>query len=285
MADRAPWLAAAEAELRAVARELEVPPARDLTAAVRQQLEEGPARNRPARTGPARPRWRARASRPRGQAPVRRPRRRAVLTALAVLAALAVVVIATPQGRAAISHVFRFDGVEIQPSQSQGPSQRPSPSPSKSPPATGSASLPGEQRMSLAQARRQVSFPILVPAALGQPGRVLVSDGGRVVSLIYLGTPYGQVRMDEFAGQVDQIYFEKIVYLGNVTKAMVNGKKALWIKGPHELVYVRRDGMQVNAPPRLTTGNTLLWGTRQAALRLEGNVGEKTALAIARSAH
>src|SRR5207248_1659259 len=82
-------LAAAEAELRAVARELEVPPTRDLTAAVRQQLEEGPARNRPARTGPAR----TGPARPRWRAPARRPRRRAVLTALAVLAALAVVVI------------------------------------------------------------------------------------------------------------------------------------------------------------------------------------------------
>ena len=139
--------------------------------------------------------------------------------------------------------------------------------------------------MSLAQARRQVSFPILVPAVLGQPGRVLVSDGGRVVSLVYPRTPYGQVRMDEFAGQVDQIYFEKIVYLGNVTKVTVNGRKALWIKGPHELVYLQRDGTPAEAPPRLTTGNTLLWGTGRAALRLEGDFGEKTALAIARSAH
>jgi hypothetical protein len=275
VADRAPWLAAAEAELRAVARELEVPPARDLTAAVRQQLEE--------RAAPGRPRWRAPVNRLRRRAPVSRPRRRAVLTALAVLAALAVVVIATPQGRAAISHVFRFDGVELRQSQSQSQSQ--SPGPSQSRPATGSASLPGEQRMSLAQARRQVSFPILVPAVLGQPGQVLVSDGGRVVSLVYPRTRYGQVRMDEFAGQVDQIYFEKIVYLGNVTKVTVNGRKALWIKGPHELMYIRRDGTTAEAPPRLTTGNTLLWGTRQAALRLEGDFGEKTALAIARSAH
>jgi hypothetical protein len=139
--------------------------------------------------------------------------------------------------------------------------------------------------MSLAQARRQVSFPILVPTVLGQPGQVLVSDGGRVVSLVYPRTRYGQVRMDEFAGQVDQIYFEKIVYLGNVTKVTLNGRKALWIKGPHELMYIRRDGTTAEAPPRLTTGNTLLWGTRQAALRLEGGFGEKTALAIARSAH
>jgi len=276
VADRAPWLAAAESELRAVARELEVPPPRDLTAVVRQRLEEHAA--------PGRPRWRA-PGRPRWRAPVRRLRRRVVLTALAVLAALAVVVIATPQGRAAISRVLRFDGVELRQSQSPGPGQTQSPGPGQSRPATGSASLPGEQRMSLAQARRQVSFPILVPAVLGQPGQVLVSDGGRVVSLIYLGTPYGQVRMDEFAGQVDQIYFEKIVYLGNVTKAMVNGNKALWIKGPHELVYLRRDGTTAEAPPRLTTGNTLLWGTGRAALRLEGEFGEKTALAIARSAH
>ncbi len=33
------------------------------------------------------------------------------------------------------------------------------------------------------------------------------------------------------------------------------------------------------------TGNTLLWGTGRAALRLEGDFAEKTALAIARSAH
>jgi hypothetical protein len=264
VADRAPWLAAAESELRVVARELEVPPPRDLTAAVRQQLEASPAR-----TAPSWPRERAPESRPRGRAAL------TALTALAVLAALAVVVIATPQGRAAISHVFRFDGVELHQGQGQGRSR----------PATGSASLPGEQQMSLAQARREVSFPISVPAALGQPGQVLVSDGGRVVSLVYPRTRYGQVRMDEFAGQVDQIYFEKIVYLGNVTQVKVNGGKALWIKGPHELVYLRRDGTPAEVPPRLTTGNTLLWGTGQAALRLEGNFGEKTAIAIARSAH
>ncbi|HEY1005435.1 MAG TPA: hypothetical protein VGD83_37975, partial [Streptosporangiaceae bacterium] len=70
----------------------------------------------------------------------------------------------------------------------------------------------------------------------------------------------------------------------NVTKVKVNGNKALWIKGPHELVYIRRDGTTAEVPSRLTTGNTLLWGTRQAALRLEGNFGEKIALAIARSA-
>ena len=245
-----------ESELRAVGRELDVPPARDLTAAVRHRLEGRAVRRR------------------RGIAALRRrPLRRAVLV---VVAAFLAVLIATPQGRAAISHVFRFAGVELR----QGPG------PARSPVSTASTpSLPGQQSMTLEQARRQVSFPILVPAALGRPAEVVVSDGGRVVSLIYRWTPYGLVRMDEFAGHVDQIYFEKLVYIGGVTQVKVNGTEGLWIKGPHDLVYITSDGTPADASARLTTGNTLIWSTRQVALRLEGTLSQKAALAIADSAH
>jgi hypothetical protein len=257
VADRAGWQRAVESELRAVGRELEVPPARDLTAVVRQRLEGRAARRRhvPALgTGALRrrPGWRA---------------------ALVIVAAFLAVVIATPQGRAAIIHVLRFAGVEL----------RQEPGPVRSP--RSSASLPGEQPMSLQKARRQVSFPILVPAALGRPDEVVVSDGGRVVSLIYRQTPYGQVRMDEFAGRLDPVYFEKLVHFGSVTEVEVSGTKGLWIRGPHELIYVSRDGTPAIASARLTTGNTLIWGTRQVALRLEGNLGKIPALAIANSAH
>jgi len=257
VADRAGWQHAVESELRAVGRDLEVPPAGDLTAAVRHRLEERPVSRRHllARgTGIPRRRlgWRA-----------------ALVVAVAFLAAL----IATPQGRAAIIQVFRFAGVELR----QGPGPVRSPG--------GSASLPGERRMSLEQARHQVSFPILVPAALGQPVEVVVSDGGRVVSLIYRRTPYGLVRMDEFAGYLDQVYFQKIIDFRDVTRVEVTGAKGLWIKGPHELVYITRDGTPAIASARLTTGNTLIWGTRQVALRLEGNLGKTAALAIANSAH
>ncbi|HEV2375136.1 MAG TPA: hypothetical protein VGS19_23630 [Streptosporangiaceae bacterium] len=257
MADRAGWQRAVESELRAVGRDLAVPPAGDLTAAVRRRLEGRAARRRrvPALgTGALRRqlRWRA---------------------VLVVVAALLAVLIATPQGRAAIIQVLRFAGVEL----------RQEPGPPLSPVRGGS--LPGERRMSLEQARRQVSFPILIPAALGRPGDVVVSDGGRVVSLIYRRTSYGLVRMDEFAGHLDQVYFQKIIDFRNVTYVEVNGTKGLWIRGPHELVYITRDGYSAAASARLTTGNTLIWGTRQVALRLEGNLGKTTALAIASSAH
>jgi len=139
--------------------------------------------------------------------------------------------------------------------------------------------------MPLGTARHQASFPILVPAVLGRPGEVLVSDRGRVVSLIYRRTRYGLVRIDEFAGHLDPVYFRKFVSFRKMTEIEVNGTTGAWIKGPHELVYVTRDGTPVTASARLTAGNTLIWGTRQVALRLEGNLGKPVALAIAKSAH
>jgi hypothetical protein len=257
MADRAGWQRAVEAELRDLGRELDVPPAASPIAAVRQRLE-GPTAGRPhpARRGTRivgrwRPAWRA---------------------ALIVVAVLVALLAATPQGRAVVAHVLRFAGIELQ----EGPGPAPSP--------RSGAALPGERRMSLAQARRHVSFPILVPEALGRPSEVVVSDGGRVASLIYRQTPYGEVRMDEFAGHLDPVFFQKFIQVGDVTVVRVNGRKGMWVKGPHVLMYITRDGTPAAASARLTTGNTLIWGAPQVALRLEGNLTKTEALAIASSA-
>jgi hypothetical protein len=257
VADRAGWQDVVESELRAAGRELEVPPASDLTAAVRQRLEGQAVRRRrmPGRETGARHRrlaWRA-----------------ALIVVVAVLAAL----IAVPQGRAVVIGVLRFAGVELR--QEPGPARSPG----------RSASLPGERRMPLENVRHRVSFPLLVPAALGRPGEVVVSDRGRVVSLIYRRTRYGLVRLDEFAGHLDTVYFQKFVSLRMMTEVEVNGTKGAWIRGPHELLYITRDGTPATASARLTTGNTLIWGTSQVALRLEGNLSKAAALAIAGSAH
>ena len=271
MADRAGWRHALESELRAAGRELDVPPAGDPAAAVRRRLaaaSEPASRPFPSRGTPPLPR--------RGTS---LPRRFGWRAALVALAACLAVLIATPQGRAVIMHVFRFAGVEVR--------QEPSPAPT---PGTGGSlgpggSMPSQRRMPLALARRQVRFPLLVPAALGPPGRVLVSDGGRVASLIYPRTAHGEVRVDEFAGRLDQVFFEKTVGLGTVTRVRVDGATGLWIRGPHALGYITRDGTPAAAPARLTTGSTLVWGTGQTALRLEGSLSEHAALTIARSAH
>jgi hypothetical protein len=256
MADRGSWQRELESELRAAGRAVAVPPAPDLTGAVRQRLETQPGRRRHLPvlgTGGSRRwlGWRA---------------------ALVGLVTIAVLLIATPQGRAAITGVLRFAGIELR--QGKGPT-----------PAPGRrAALPGEQRRTLAEARRRASFPILVPAALGSPDQVTVSDGGRVVTLTYTGTAYGQLRLDEFAGHLDMLIFQKFIQFGHVTRVRVNGSTGLWLTGPHDLVYVNDSGIPVSASARMTTGNTLIWGTRRVALRLEGRLGKAAALAIAGSA-
>ena len=249
------WEDALVSELRALSPRLDVPPAAEQTAAVCQRLS---ARQRPKKRPQPIARWRARILYPRWRA--------ALIVALTVVALAA----AIPQSRAAIAHVLRLDGVELR--QAPGPSPAPHPS------------LPSEQRMPLGQARQRVAFPILVPAKLGSPAAVTVSDGGRVATLIYDRTPYGEVRLDEFDGHLDPVYFEKFVQVGSVTEVSVNGTKGLWVAGPQEIVYVRSDGMIVQASARLTTGSTLIWGTPRVALRLEGGFSKTSALAVAASA-
>ncbi|MBO0838880.1 MAG: hypothetical protein J2P28_25655, partial [Actinobacteria bacterium] len=240
------WPDTLVSELRAISSQLDVPTAGEQATAIRRRLQ---AQQRPqTRQRPQAPPkpvgWHARIVYPRWRA--------AVIVALTV-AALAV---AIPQSRAVIAHVLRLDGVEFRPA--PGPSPAPHPS------------LPGEQRMSLEQARQRVEFPILVPTKLGRPAAVTVSDSGRVATLIYDHTPHGPVRLDEFDGHLDPLYFEKFVAAGGVTEVRVNGTKGLWVTGPQEVVYVRSDGMVVEASARLTTGSTLIWGTPRVVLRLEG---------------
>jgi len=257
VAERTDWPHDLEAELRALGRELVVPSAPDLREAVRGRLDKRLVRSeRPGGIG-------IRAVR------LRRPAWRIALAIVLVLLGL---LVATPQGRALVSHVFRFSGIEL--SQQSSPPVSPRPS----------ASLPGERRVPLDQARRLVTFPILVPAALGRPDQVVVSDRGRVATLGYDHTAYGQVRMDEFDGHLDTVVFEKFIFAHTVSKVRLNGRNAYWIKGPHEIVYVTADGRTDTASARLTNGNTLIWDTPRVALRLEGRFDLPHALAVASSA-
>ncbi|HZC52745.1 MAG TPA: hypothetical protein VE441_09640 [Mycobacterium sp.] len=257
MAERTDWRHDLETELRALGRELAVPTATDLTEAVRDRLDGSDVRSAPPSAA--------------GIRMLRLPRP-AWRVAIAIVLVLLGLLVTTPQGRALVTHVFRFSGIEL--SQQSSPVVSPRPSPS----------LPGEQRVPLEQAGRLVAFPILVPAALGRPAEVVVSDHGRVATLVYHHTAYGQVRMDEFNGHLDTVIFEKFVYGHQVSQVRLNGRNAYWVKGPYEIVYIAVGGRTDTASARLTEGNTLIWDTRRVALRLEGRFDRPQALAIASSA-
>jgi len=89
------------------------------------------------------------------------------------------------------------------------------------------------------------------------------------------------IELDEFAGTL-RPYIEK--YLGDVTveRLTIDGLPALWIDGPHEVIYADRNGQAQSASARMAA-RTLLWQRDGVTLRLEGELSRDQALAIARS--
>jgi len=243
-----------EVELRDLGRRLQVPPAPDVTGRVRARLE------RPVGDARSRPDW---------------PWLRPVAVALAVIIAVAGGLAASPDVRAAVADFFRFAGIEINRGE---------------PPATnGTGRLPGQTGLSLAEARRQAAFPVQVPAALGRPDQVLASDGTppRVVSLLYRAGPGRPpanadgvaVRIDEFDGGLSP-GFRKYAY--EAEEITVGDRPALWLQGPHPVLYVGRDGQEYLESARLA-GNTLILQIGSVTVRLEGGFTRDEAVAIAGS--
>jgi hypothetical protein len=250
---RPPEIPAIEAELRRLGDALEVPApaAAEVAAAVRARIEREAAPPLP----PARS---------------RRLSGRRVTVGVAIL--LAVLLGATPQGRAAVASILRFAGVEI--SVSSSPTPTPTPAPSQTPTvsiAPSAGPLPGERPATLEEARR--TLPIVLPAELGAPREVRIADGGRVVSLFWPG-----LRLDEFDGTLD-IVFRKD--LGPPWPEQVPSPAGWWLDRPHSISYVRAGG---GAPiPLGVAGPTLIWQDGRLGLRLEGAHDLAGALKIARS--
>ena len=237
-----------EGELRALGAEIDVPAPRDVTVAVRRRLAE-PAPRRLAPLAPGWARWSA---------------------LVAVLAAVVAVAFAlVPQVRATAGDLFRFAGVDVQWGEPTAP-------------ASPVAPLPSQREVdAVAAAQRSVAFPIGVPERLGAPDRVLVADGGRVVSLLY-GASDDAIRLDEFDGTLDPVFTKTVGTAA--THVAVGGADGLWFSEPHSVTYVGRDGRLFDESARLS-GATLIWQARDVTYRLEGELDRAAARAIAASVH
>jgi hypothetical protein len=205
-------------------------------------------------------------------APAARPARwrRAAAVVAALLLAVGLAAAVSPQVRAAIGEVFRFGGVEVRPG--------PGPSPTPAPPL-----LPGEHRTDLAGAAAEVGFVVRVPAALGAPAQVTVTDG-RVMSLQYPARAgQGAVRLDEFAGTLG-VMWEKYAGIGQAERVDVGGLRGLWFGQPVDLVYVDRAGQEHPESARRTS-RTLVWTDGALTFRLDGLASADAAVAVARTMH
>ena len=140
------------------------------------------------------------------------------------------------------------------------------------------------------EAEREAGFPAKVPAALGDPDAVWVDtsdDGSRIVMAWIAsetlppidGLPWGAV-LYGFKGQMEQA--AKSVFLdGNTFQdAEVGGADAIWVTGSHELDLVTDEGTYQRY---LVTGNVLVWESDGVVLRLETSLGLPAAVHIAES--
>ncbi|MEU4221336.1 hypothetical protein [Actinoplanes sp. NPDC026623] len=242
------------AELRALGGELDVGRATDQRAAVRARL----TRPLPARRGP---------EGRRAGAAVRV--RRWILAGVAALVG-AVVVVAPARAAVidAVGGLLRIAGIEVR-----------GEAPPGGLPATPSP-LPSLRTATLDEARRVALFPVRVPAGLGVPEGVTLADpdaGGapRVITMAFRG---GNVRFDQFDGALSP-YFLKTA--GDAEWVQV-GTGGIWLRGPHQVTYVGRDGVARVETARLAAP-TLIWADAGVTYRLEGVRTLEEALRIAGS--
>ncbi len=239
---------------RTLAAAVDWPPAPELGGTVSAriaEIERGTARLRPRLSLPS--------------------RRRTVLVLAAALLALAV-------AAGAAKLVIHLGAVTI----------RTAPAPPTNAPTIGARGPALGHPSTLDEAQKEAGFPALVPAALGAPDRVWVEvvPGGSRIALAWRaarglppidGLPWGAV-LFEFRG--DAVLAIKTLYgEGNELRTTtVDGGRAYFITGPHELDLLTDDGSFVSYR---VTGNVLVWQQEGVVLRLESGLSEGEAVAVA----
>ena len=203
---------------------------------------------------------------------------------LVALAALLIAVLAgtlDPSVRSAVAHFFHVQGVVI--------TREPSPLPS-----LPSVRVSPGTRVTLQQAQKAVTFPVLIPDSLGNPDGIYLDRqlAGNGVALVYLprqGLPETRttgvaVLVTEFRASLVGADLGKDLDPKTVIEEIsVQGVPAYWIAGaPHTLVVIGPDG---NARPdslRLAA-NTLIWSRQGVTYRIESSLGKQETLRLAES--
>jgi hypothetical protein len=232
-----------ETALRSLGTRLDVPDPPDVSATVLSRLDE----DEPVRWSPV---WRL------------------VAAGIAALVALAAAMVVSPTVRTAVYDLLRVGGVEIH------ENVPPPVTPSVDPP------LPDERDVSLDQARDAVDFPLKLPAELGKPIVVRLTDNAEVVSMAF-DSPHGAVRVDQFAGGLSPM-FQKFAGAEDVHHVTVAGAPAVWVDRPHPVFYTDRDGQMREETARLA-GSTLIWEQDGTTYRVEGELTQQQAVVIAES--
>jgi hypothetical protein len=94
-------------------------------------------------------------------------------------------------------------------------------------------------------------------------------------------TASGAVRVDQFDGGLDPV-FTKFAAAADIRHVTVDGVPAIWVDRPHPVIYTDREGRTHDESARLA-GSTLIWERDGVTYRVEGDLTEGRAVAIAAS--
>jgi len=188
----------------------------------------------------------------------------ALAAAAVLLIAVAGAVALNPDARRTVAGYLGLPGFQI-----QKVKVLPSPSP-----------FHGTRAVTLAEARRLVTFTVLTPGPLEQIRAVAIDEappGGEVELDLAGGAIITQVR-----GGMDNNFFGKMIGPdGKVTEVTVGGSTGYWFSGgPHIFFYTDANGKFRNDDLRLA-GDTLVFERKGVLVRIEGAKNEADALRIA----
>ncbi len=271
-----------ERRLADLGRRVAVPEAGGIAAAVGRRLREEQGQSRSwwrtvllpslgiGRRNPLRPVW--------------APAWQRALRPIAIVVIVLGTILAVPAARDTVASLLGLGGVQIR----QVPDL---------PPVSGPADLRLRlgQPVALAQARASVPFQIALPATLGDPDEVFLSERypGGVVTLLWdarpglpagSATPAGLV-LTEFRGSINsRTMVAKLLDRGaTIESVTVAGQPAFWIGGrPHEVVLVDENGEYVLETLRLE-GQVLLWVHDGVTMRIESALSRDEAIRVAES--
>jgi hypothetical protein len=210
--------------------------------------------------------------------------------AAAILILLIGSLFAVPAVRAQILDFLQVGVVRIflRPTSSPSPApptpSQPGPTPSPVPtPTTLPSLLDLAGKTSLAEARKQATFPLRLPAyppGLGPPDYVFLQNmGGSMVVLVWTrADDPGQVWMSLSEFGPDAMVAKKMVPPA-IQSTTVNGQPAYWTSGPYMLELQNGDYEM----RRLVTGHVLIWEQGEITYRLESGLSLEEAVRIAES--
>lgn len=193
----------------------------------------------------------------------------AAAAAAVAIAALALS-LAIPMSRSALAEFFGIEGERIERLPTPAPGTTPTPFPT--PQGIESIATP----FTLAEAATRLGFAPALPDGAGAPdGVYLLSLPEAVVVLQY-------PRFDLWQSKTIGFFGKGLPAEALLREFLIGGEPAAWISGGNHIVtFIDARGTPVVASQRTVSRNTLVWSTNYANYRLETDLSEAEAIAIA----